>query len=174
MSVAYLFVGLLAAQSGMISNSTSPPPVIISVPPAPPPPMMAVRSGPAEPVVAVPIHVRVAAGSQVLFDDTLRAARNSAASFEQNRSEAPVGPCPANRGYGWGNRESLRVQLYLMDNPQSGPQARVSVNWQRPSTAECSAEGSRTVAVSESVPLAPGRTATIRGDGGLVVTLTRR
>jgi len=174
MSVAYLFVGLLAAQSGMISNSTSPPPVIIAVPPAPPPPMLAVRASPAKPVVAVPIHVRVTAGNQVLFDDTLRAAKNSAATFEQNRSEAPVGPCPANRGYGFGNRESLRVQVYLMDNGQSGSGARVTVNWQRPSTPDCGAEGSRTVAVSETVPLAPGQTATVRGDGGLVVTLSSR
>jgi len=173
MLVGFL-LAFVAAQSGMISNSTSPPP-IVAVTPIPPPPIMAVRDGPAESFVAVPIRVRVSVGNQILFDDVLRAGRNSAATFEQSRSEAPAGPCPANRSYGYGNRQSLRVQIYYVDVPQSGPSARVSVNWQRPSgSGDCSSEGSRTVAIAESVPLQPGQTATVQGDGGLVVTLTRR
>ena len=174
MSVAFAFVGLLAAQSGMISNSVgAQPPLITSVPPAPPPPIIAVREGSAQPFVAVPIHVRVAAGNQVLFEDTLRTGRNGA-SFDQNRSEAPAGPCAPGSGYSYGNRQSLRVQLYLVETGQAGPAVRTSVNWQRPSsTGNCAPEGSRTVAVSEIVPLAPGQSATIRGDGGLAVTLSR-
>jgi hypothetical protein len=172
MSVAFILFSLAAAQGGMISNS-SPPQVVTVTPPIISP---RIRDVSPEAIVAVPIHVRVAAGNQVLFEDTLRAARNSSASFEQSRSEAPAGPCPANRGYGYGgNRESLRVQVYVVDSGPSGPSARVTVNWQRPSdTAGCNPEGSRTVAISETVPLQPGQTATIRGDGGLVVTLSRR
>ena len=172
MSVAFILFSLAAAQGGMVSNSSSPP--VITVMPTTVPP--AIRGGSPEANVAVPIRVRVSAGDQVLFDDTLRAARNSSASYEQNRSEAPAGPCPSNRGYGSGsNRESLRLQVYVVEAGLNGPSARVTVNWQRPSdTAGCSSEGSRTVAVSETVPLQTGQTATVRGDGGLVVTLSRR
>lgn len=171
MSVAFFLVGLVAAQSGMITNSSSPPPIIAATP-SPMPPTVGNVSAP---YVVVPIHVRIAAGNEILFSDTLRVAQNGGANFDQNRSEAPAGPCPANRSYGYGNRQSLRVQLYYLDAAQNGPSVRVTVNWQRPSsTADCSSEGSRTVAVSETVPLQLGQTASIRGDGGLIVTLSRR
>ena len=177
-----MVAALAAQQGGMTSQSSAPPPVVIA--PSLPPPIVAVPSTPppmlriaqpAEPRVIVAVHVRVAAGRQMLFDDTLRIARNAGASFTQSRSEAPVRLCATERYYGYGERESLNLQLNLREDPEAGPAVAVSVNWQRPSgTAACGPDGTRAVSLTESVPLKPGQSATLQGDAGLTVTLSRR
>ena len=121
----------------------------------------------------VPIHIRITSGRQVLLDDTLRVGPGSA-SFNQNRSEASEAICPNGSPYNSGNRQSLGVQLHLTNNTQTGQFVRVSVNWQRPAGTGCNGEASRTVSLSESVPLVAGQTATVTGDAGLVVTLSRK
>ena len=153
--------------------TTSPPPIIEVLPPASPPPIVR-ASVPLDPPVVVPVRVRVVAGNRLLFEDTLRVARNASANFSQNRSEAPAKLCASDRyGYGSGQRESLSVQLYLTEG-EGLPAVNVTVNWQRPSgTADCGPGGSRTVSLSDSVPLKAGQTATLRGDAELIVSLSR-
>lgn len=143
----------------------------------PPPPPIAIRAVPVvvEPSAVAPIRVRVAVGTQTLFDDELRVGRGSGASYSESRSEAPSIDCSADRYYGGGDRSSLSVQLYLRDEVQTGPAVNLNVTWQRPaSTNVCPNEGTRSVSLTQTVPLAPGQSATVRADGGLSVTLSRR
>jgi hypothetical protein len=145
--------------------------IAVSTPVAPP--MMRTVTFP--PRVIVPVRLRIMPGNQVLLDDTLRLARGSSASFTQSRTEAPARFCEAEGYYGAGERQSLNVSLYLRGETNADPQVNVSVSWQRPSgTAACGAGSSRSVSLSESVTLAQGQSATVRGDAGLVVTLSRR
>jgi hypothetical protein len=174
----------LAAQSGMASTSTAPPPAVTVAAPVPPPivavmpspPPLVRVSGQMPPAIVVPLHVRVAAGKQLLFEDTMRIARGAGASFSQNRSEAPAALCPTDRFYGYGERQSLNVQLNLRGEYQAeDPGVNVSVTWQRPSgSADCGPDGSRSVSLSETVELKPGQSATVHGDADLTVTLSRR
>ena len=181
MSSAFFLVGLLAAQGGMVSNSAGPaapvaiqnsrPPAIVAVRSSAPPPIVTILPADGT-TAAVPVHIRVTSGKQILLEDTLRVGQ-SGANFNQNRSEAPETICPTGSSYNYGNRQSLGVQLHLTNTNQAGQVVRVSVNWQRPAGTGCNGEGSRTVSLSESVPLAAGQTATVTGDAGLVVTLSR-
>jgi hypothetical protein len=149
--------------------------MIVAVEPPMPPVTRAATVMPQQARVVVPIHVRVTAGNQILFDDTLRVARSVGASFSQSRSEAPETVCPTPRYYGGDNRNSLNVSLYLREDVDGTSGVNVSVNWQRPSDmVQCGADGSRSVSLSQSLPLAPGQSATVRGDAGLAVTLIRR
>ena len=167
-----VWMAAIVAAQGMVANSSSPPPVVAVTPPAPPP-LVRIAS-PVEARIVVPVRVRVMAGGQLLLDDTMRIASNFGASFSQNRSEAPATPCSANRYYG-SQRHSLNVQLNLRDGLPDSTAVSVSVNWQRPSITEgCGPEGTRAVSLTESVPLAPGESKTVRGDAGLTVTLSRR
>jgi hypothetical protein len=122
-----------------------------------------------------PIAVRVTAGNRILFNDTLRVAEGSGASYSENRSEAAAVTCPAPRPYETSDRSSLSVQLYLRDNRTTGEAVNISVNWQRPAPGSaCGDDGTRSVQLGQTVQLQPGQSATIQGDAGLVVTLTRR
>lgn len=179
MSSAFFLVGLLAAQGGMVSNSAGPA-APVAIQNSRPPEIVAVRSSPTVTILpadsataAVPVHIRVTSGKQILLEDTLRVGQ-SGANFNQNRSEAPETICPTGSSYNYGNRQSLGVQLHLTNTNQAGQFVRVSVNWQRPAGTGCNGEGSRTVSLSESVPLAAGQTVTVTGDAGLVVTLGRK
>ena len=167
---------LAAAAQGMAVTASSPPPAIVAAP-MPPPILAASRT----PVVVqandvARIRLRIAAGSQVLFDDELRVGRSSGASYSESRSEAPEINCASDRYYGGsGERDSLNVQLYFREEPQAGSAINVNVTWQRPTgTTTCPSEGTRSVSLMQTVPLAPGESQTIRGDAGLVVTLSRR
>ena len=171
-----------AAQSGMIAQSSSPPPItIVEAPPAPLPPIIAVpppappiiRSS-AKPAIPIPVRVRVAAGTQILFSDTMRVSRVSGASYQQSRSEAPEAVCATERYYFSSQRNSLNVNLYLRENSNAGSMLNVSVSWTRPSRGVgCGGEGSRQVQLTQTVPLAAGQSATLQGDGGLTVTVSR-
>ncbi|HUP67793.1 MAG TPA: hypothetical protein VM145_06260 [Sphingomicrobium sp.] len=170
---------LAAAAQGLAVNAISPPPPMIVAAPMPAPAQL-VTSARIPVVVVQPnevvrIHMRIAAGSQTLFDDDLRVGQNSGASYSENRSEAPEMNCSADRYYSSGDRDSLNVQLSLRNDPQIGSAVSVNVTWQRPTrTMTCPSEGSRSVSLAQTVSLAPGESETIRGDAGLVVTLTRR
>ena len=166
-----------AAQSGMIAQSSSPPPIvavppIVVAPPAPPAPPF-VRSTSSR-VAPIPVRIRVTAGSQVLFSDTLRVGGFSGASYQQSRNEAPETQCGTERYYGGSMRESLNVNLNQREETTAGPLLSVSVSWTRPSrTIGCGGEGTRQVQLTQSVPLAPGQSVTLQGDGGLTVTVSR-
>ena len=122
----------------------------------------------------MPVRVRISAGSQVLFNDTLRVAGFSGASFQQSRSEAPETTCSPERYYGLSRRDSLSVNLYQRDDATAGPMINVTVSWTRPSqTLGCGGEGTRQVQLTQTVPLKPGQSVTLQGDAGLTVTVSR-
>ena len=86
----FFIAAAAAAQSALIAQSSSPPPItIVEAPPAPMPPIIAVpppappfaRSA-LKPAIPTPIRVRVTAGAQLLFSDTLRVSRISGASYQ--------------------------------------------------------------------------------------------
>jgi len=126
-------------------------------------------------VGVIPVDVHVSAGGRVLFNDTLRVARNSGASFNQNRSEASLTACDTSRGYESADRHSLSINLYLQENTPGDPRVNVSVSWQRPVPGmECQTDATRMVQVTQTVRLDPGVSQTIEGDAGLKVIVTRR
>lgn len=166
------------------------PPVIPPVLPAPtmvalgqstlPPPVGPVLSGlHGEYIVGAPplsmrVHVRIMAGNQQLLDDSFRVSVASGATFEENRSEAPDSACPSAGYYGSSARNSLAVSLSLRGPSSAEPMVNVNVSWQRPTKAvNCGGEGSRQVQLNQTVPLAPGQSITLQGDGGLAVTISR-
>jgi hypothetical protein len=184
----YLLAMLQGASAVAALHPSPPPATIVALQPSGstgvvigPAPMMqpplAPRSVPVvvEPNAVAPIRVHVVADNRTLFDDELKVGRSSGASYNESRSEAANIDCSADRYYGGGDRSSLSVQLYLRDEVQTGPAVNLSITWQRPaSTGVCPNEGTRSVSLTQTVPLAPGQSATLRGDGGLVVTLSRR
>jgi hypothetical protein len=114
------------------------------------------------------------AGGRQLFNDTFRVARNSGASYSENRSEAPEMSCGGDRYSGSQERYSLNINLYLREDIPTGPAVNVSVNWQRATRGiECGEEGTRGVQLTQTVPLAPGQSVTLEGDAGLAVTVSR-
>lgn len=171
-----------AAQSGIITQSSSPPPItVVEAPPAPMPPIIAIppappsiARSPVKPAIPIPVRVRVTAGTQVLFSDTLRVSRVSGASYQQSRSEATETVCPTERYFFSSQRNSLNVNLYLREDSTIGSMLNVSVSWTRPSRGVgCGGEGSRQVQLTQTVPLAAGQSVTLQGDGGLAVTVSR-
>ena len=166
----FAIAAVASAQPLMIAQSSPPP--MISVSPAVMPPM--VRTSALTHVVVVPVRVRVAAGTQVLFNDTLRVSRNAGASYQESRSEAPETVCAGERYYSSSERYSLNLNIYQRDDNTAGPMINVSVSWQRPSrTVGCAGEGTRQVQLTQTVPLALGQSVTLQGDAGLTVTVSR-
>lgn len=173
-------IAAAAAAQGSIAQSSSPAPITV-VPTPPMPPIVAIAPI-APPIVRnsltlavpMPVRVRVTAGAQVLFNDTLRVSRISGARYEESRSEAPETACPSERYFSSSQRYSLNVNLYLRDDSTVGSLVNVSVSWQRPSRAVgCGGEGTRQVQLTQTVPLAPGQSVTLQGDAGLSVALSR-
>jgi hypothetical protein len=177
---------LIAVMLGASAATPPPPPMVVSTPAtsptiviAPPPPMpppivrMASPLQPAPPPVL--LDVAVSASGRELYRGALRVARGAGASYSQSWSQASAVPCTGMRSYDSGERHSLSVQLYWTELPDSGPAVSVSVNWQRPTPGtSCTKQGSRTVQLSQVVPLAGGRSQMIEGDAGLRVTITPR
>jgi hypothetical protein len=174
----FAIAAVTAAQSGVIAQSSSspqvnivptPPPIIAVAPPAPPMMRSALTRA-----AAVPVRIRVVAGTQVLLNDTLRVSGISGASYQESRSEAPETVCSAERYYSASRRDSLSVNLYQREETTAGPLLNVSVSWTRPSrTVGCGGEGTRQVQLTQTVPLAPGQSVTLQGDAGLTVTVSR-
>jgi hypothetical protein len=164
-----------ALQAGMVAQATAPSPVIA---PVLPPPIItsAIRAYPdrtATAVSAMPIRVRVVAGKDELLSDVFRVSRNASASYQVSRSEAPESTCQPDGYSGSQDRYSLNLNLYLRGEA-ADPTVNVSVSWQRPAGAgDCTGDGSREVQLTQTVRLPAGQPVTIRGDAGLVVTLSR-
>lgn len=181
----FVLLAAAAVQPGVaISNSAPAQPVVVSLQQpsvigidARPPIVTSSRIAPPQQAadVVVPVRLRVAAGNRLLFNDVLRVARNSGASYQENRSEAGATVCHRPGHYGSGERHSLNVNLSWREDSTIGTAVHIDVNWRRPGEGvdPCLDEGSRSIAVSQTVPLAPGETRTIRGDGGLAVTVSR-
>jgi hypothetical protein len=175
--VSALVLAAAAAQSAIFVQAPTVPPPILAVGT----PRMSSRIasdvvGVPEmtPVTAIPVHVRVMAGNQQLFNDSLRVTTNAGASYQESRSEAPTTVCAGDRYYSSQQRYSINLNLYLREGSPQGPMVNVSVTWQRPSAMpSCGGEGSRQVQLTQTVPLAPGQSVTIQGDAGLAVTISR-
>ena len=179
-----VLIAMVATQAaGMISNSQSPQVVSVAVQPSPPvimppPPIVTTSRNarlPAVPGEIVPVRVRVTAGDRVLLNDVLRLTRYSGASYQESRTEAPHSVCSAPGYYGNGQRSSLNVSLNLQESVERGHAINVRVEWQRPSdsTDPCFGAGSRSISLAQTVALDLGTSQSLRGDGGLVVTVSR-
>ena len=180
-----MFVAAAAQSGGIATNSLPPETAIVSLeqPDAArittAPRIVAIGSVPPFeqlPAVEVaPIAVLVRAGDRLLFSGTLRVASGSGASYSENRSEASRTTCPTLRPYESTERSSLSIQLYLREDQRAGQAVNVNVNWQRPAPGgSCGNDGTRSVQLSQTVQLQPGQNATVEGDAGLVVNLSRR
>lgn len=131
----------------------------------------------APPAVSAPtqmIGVRVSSPQGVLWQGTLRIAENQSASYSQNLSQASTLVCPPGSPYDRSERTSVSFNVYAQNYGQGRPNYRVDASWARPIVdANCGESGTRTVQINQSVTLEPGQTATIEGDAGLRVELSR-
>lgn len=131
----------------------------------------------APPSVSAPtqmIGVRVSSPQGVLWQGTLRIAENQSASYSQNLSQASTLVCPPGSPYDRSERTSVSFNVYAQNYGQGRPNYRLDASWARPIIdANCGESGTRTVQINQSVTLEPGQTATIEGDAGLRVELSR-
>lgn len=67
------------------------------------------------------------------------------------------------------------IAFHIRAGESAGETVNISVNWQRPVTDwSCANAGLRTVQITQSVKLIPGKAVTLQGDAGLKFTITRR
>lgn len=129
-------------------------------------------------VVSSPMQtlgVKVSSPQGVLWQGSLRVAENQSASYSQNMSQASTLICPPGSPYDRSERTSVSFNVYTQNYGQGRPNYRLDVSWARPIIdTNCGESGTRTVQVNQSVILEPGQTATIEGDAGLRVELTRQ
>lgn len=154
------------------------------VPPPPPPisppspPMAVTRSAPTRLQATQPkpyvIDVEASVDGKTLWQGSLRVGAQGGASFQRTLREAPPEGCAANEDYGFsgGVRDSLNIQITASRYDQASRQT-YTVEWQRP-TDQCPASVTRTAKISGSVQLEPGQSATLHGDAGLTLRLSRR
>jgi hypothetical protein len=110
----------------------------------------------------------------VLWQGTLRVGQNQGGSYSQSFPQASAEICPPNSSYDRSERSSLNFNVYVQNYGQGRPSYRVDASWGRPiKVANCGESGTRTVQINQGVFLDPGETATIEGDAGLRVELTR-
>jgi len=152
------------------------PPIVAMTPPAPPP--VAAATPPAPPIVRsavayrrpgppVRVSVRVTDGKDVLISDRLWVGQLGA-GVTQSRREALGNGCPESRG-------TLERNVNFQISPwyaETNNRFRATVRWSRPALTGCES-GSRSVAIEQTVELAPGQTVALQGDAGLRVELTR-
>ncbi len=159
----------------------------VSVPPmAPPPPPVMVSPMPVAttlrtttPRPAVMIAVEVMGGAERLWAGQLRVAEYNSASFNSSVNEAPE-TCPADKSAqgryapNSGRSVQLSISRRNYDRSPSGEDSNfaISAGWTRPGVA-CEAGGTSTVSFNRTVALAPGGKAELKGDGGLVVRVSR-
>jgi hypothetical protein len=122
---------------------------------------------------ATVFQVEVLGGSERLWLGDLRLGNYNNASFNSSVNEAPE-ICPADKSnlgsyapnYGRSVRVSLSRRGYGVENVFSA-----NASWTRPGVV-CE-EGSSTVSFDRSFKLEVGGKTELKGDGGLVVRLTR-
>lgn len=122
------------------------------------------------------IGVEIAGGGKTLWQGTLRVSRFHGASFNQTLSQASN--TLANRGEnhrGGSSRDSLMLNLSGGHRSVEQPNwFSISINWVRSDTSpSCGSHETpaRTVGLTDTASLIPGRPVRLSGDGGLVVTL---
>jgi hypothetical protein len=120
------------------------------------------------------LAVRISSPEGVLWQGTLRVGQNQGGSYSQSLSQASAEICPPNSPYDRSERSSLNFNVYVQNYGQGRPSYRVDASWGRPiKVPNCGESGTRTVQINQGVMLDPGETATIQGDAGLRVELTR-
>ncbi|MCT2400709.1 hypothetical protein [Novosphingobium mangrovi (ex Huang et al. 2023)] len=121
------------------------------------------------------VDVTVEAGRGALWTGVLK-IDNSGASYSESLRDAPE-PCDDKAGNASASNFSAQRQfnLSIRRYNRNGAPDLFSVNarWTRP-IPFCEGQGTRSVSLDQQVDLVPGRTVRLTGDGGLVVTITRR
>jgi len=173
MPVLY-FISTASALTALdLSSGAQIPPPAIQVAQAPPSPLVLRSSGSSEPAATAPVPVQVEAqgGKEALWSGVLRlGAPWSTASFNSSQNDL-LEPCPGSSAPAMQANRQFRVTL----NARGGEnlsRISVSVNWVREISA-CAGGGTATVGLNQTITLAPGESATIKGDAGLVIKLRR-
>jgi hypothetical protein len=166
-----IFLVALLQTAPMITPSAAPPFIVTAG--------SAGRYSAAPPAGASPgpyiVEVDASAGGRPLWHGNLRISERTGASFQRTLSEAPPETCAASSGMSYpGFRDSFSVNINPSSEERGIQRQNVRVEWQRPSEDCAGGSIQRTVQVSGIVQLIPGKPATVQGDGGLVVRLTRR
>lgn len=148
--------------------------------PMPPPPVM-VAPAPV-PMIAAPsrmlptvFQVELLGGAERLWSGELRVGGYNSASFNSTVSEAPE-TCPADKSdlgnYAPNFSRTIRVSVSRRGYDGGNNGFFVSASWTRPGLP-CEEYGSSTVSFDRPIKLEVGSKAEMKGDGGLVVRLTR-
>jgi len=118
------------------------------------------------------IAVEALGGGQTLWSGTLRVAMSSGASVSRSMNQAPPYDCPGDeRGRYRTQQNSFNLNLNMQNYGDQGTSYGFSVNWQRPDDDCAEAMVQRSVQLSGTTALEPGKTVTLTGDAGLVLKL---
>jgi hypothetical protein len=150
---------------------------IAAPPSAPPAPIVTdfaarASSGARAPRENYTVEVEARSSTALIWSGQLRVTTHTGATVRNETIEASHPACAA--AYP-GATKRFRAELRPAGNAGFPNRLTVSIGWTRPIEAECPLpDGSRTIEVSQTIELEPGRSMTIAGDGGLTVRLTRR
>lgn len=166
-----MILALLAAvQAAPVPRVPAAPPVpMVRTATVPPPIYVHDRSSPA---ARFTVEAEVRGGDAVLWSGPLRVGGSyNQTSIRREQSEPGDTECGPGRGVA-----PITTSLNLTLNARGEQdQVLVNVRWSRPGDRPCApGPNSRTVELAGTVDLPPGGTATLTGDGGLVVRLRRR
>lgn len=146
------------------------------------PPVISASNMSSAPSDRYPVEVDVHAGPERLYAGTLSVGFPVTSSFRQEMVEAAAPLCAAEEGDDAAHRNAparaairnASFQILLNPAPQAN-RLQVTVRWTRPTEGNCGGRSSaRTVELTDWVALPPGGSATLSGDAGLVIRLTRR
>ncbi|MFM6932512.1 MAG: hypothetical protein ACKOUT_09750 [Novosphingobium sp.] len=175
--IMFTLVASTAAAAQSRPVPMPPPPVVAPPPPpvmiAPAPPM--IRTVQAARMPATVFQVEVLGETERLWSGTLRVGAYNNAAFNSSVNEAPE-TCPADKSnlgsYAPNFGRSVRVALSRRGYGADDNTFTVSANWTRPGAA-CEDGGSAAVSFDRPFKLDVGGKAEFKGDGGLVVRVSR-
>lgn len=120
------------------------------------------------------VAVRISSAGALLWEGTLRVGQNQGASYRQNMTQASSDRCAPDMPHDRSEGTHLNFSIYSQNHHQWGQVYRIEVSWARPVRGEaCQETGTRTVEINHHLVLEAGKTATVDGDAGLRVALTR-
>jgi hypothetical protein len=120
------------------------------------------------------LEVRITTGRQLLWSGTVDVNRMAPASYSENRMNAVAPDCPELRQHVRVGHE-LSFEAYKYGGNATDPDHyRFTVTWQRHFLADdCRNTGTQSVRLEQHSDLGPGETFVLRGDGDLVVEISR-
>ena len=161
-----------------------PPPIFVSPPPTPPA-FYADRDGTLEAQRARRAEIVATQQRLMTFDIEMRGAKvplwsgslrlrgnGNSASYTQSKQDA-ADSCLGENGSARQTND-LRLTINRVYSNEGEDRFSVAANWARPQDNCPDGVGIQTVSFQLIVAVKPGETRELRGDGGLVVTLTRR